>query len=141
MPRPRTMLAAPSISHGQAAYVIERLVADQRITAAEIQRYVSSMHEEIAALEERLHLLRLVSASTVSFQPPPSAAKRTLPTVLPRRSRRRASPEVRASQQLQGRYVSLIRQIPKYKRGPYQKIAKDHGREAAITAMRKFFGK
>jgi O6-methylguanine-DNA--protein-cysteine methyltransferase len=40
-----------------------------------------------------------------------------------------------ASRQLQGRYLGLIRQIPASKRGTYQKIAKEKGREAAIKEM------
>jgi hypothetical protein len=53
-----------------------------------------------------------------------------------RRRRARITPEQLASRQLQGRYLGLIRQIPANKRGQYQKIAKDSGREAAINAMK-----
>jgi len=140
MPRPRTMRAPAAISHGQAAYVLERLIADRRITAAEIARYMTAMQEEIAALEQRLRALHLASSSTVSVPPPPSATQ-ARPTARKRRSRKSAYPEVHASQQLQGRYVSLIRQIPKYKRARYQTIAKERGREAAITEMRDFLGR
>jgi hypothetical protein len=53
-----------------------------------------------------------------------------------RRGRRSAiTPEQLASRQLQGRYLGLIRQIPASKRGQYQRIAKDKGREAAIREM------
>jgi hypothetical protein len=45
------------------------------------------------------------------------------------------SPEQLASRQLQGRYLGLIRQIPASRRGQYQKIAKEKGREAAIREM------
>ena len=40
-----------------------------------------------------------------------------------------------ASRQLQGRYLGLIRQIPASRRGQYQKIAKEQGRESAIKSM------
>ncbi|MBV9067972.1 MAG: hypothetical protein JO231_04625 [Acidobacteria bacterium] len=53
-----------------------------------------------------------------------------------RRRRARITPEQLASRQLQGRYLGLIRQIPANKRGQYQKIAKESGREAAINAMK-----
>jgi hypothetical protein len=49
----------------------------------------------------------------------------------------RLSPEVVASRQLQGRYLALIRQVPKSKRAAFSKMAKEHGREAAVKAMRK----
>jgi hypothetical protein len=58
------------------------------------------------------------------------------PTTGKRRRRARITPEQLASRQLQGRYLGLIRQIPANKRGQYQKIAKDSGREAAINAMK-----
>jgi hypothetical protein len=52
-----------------------------------------------------------------------------------RRGRTAITPEQLASRQLQGRYLGLIRQIPSSKRGQYQRIAKEKGREAAIREM------
>jgi len=42
------------LSPDRPAYVIDRLVADRRISAGEINRYVSDMHREINDLEQRL---------------------------------------------------------------------------------------
>jgi hypothetical protein len=53
-----------------------------------------------------------------------------------RRRRSAITPEQLASRQLQGRYLGLIRQIPATRRGQYQRIAKERGREAAINAMK-----
>src|SRR3954447_6963985 len=58
MPRPRLNAPAPQLSHGQAAYVLERLVADRRVSPGEVSRYVSDMHREISDLETRLNTLR-----------------------------------------------------------------------------------
>jgi len=58
-----------------------------------------------------------------------------------RRRRARITPEQLASRQLQGRYLGLIRQIPASRRGQYQKIAKESGREAAINAMKSAVGR
>jgi hypothetical protein len=58
VPRPRLQVTAPSLSPGQASYVLDRLVADRRISVGEINRYVSDMHREISALESRLNALR-----------------------------------------------------------------------------------
>src|SRR2546430_10626369 len=58
MPRPRLNAPAPQLSHGQAAYVLERLVADRRVSPGEVSRYVSDMHREISDLESRLQTLR-----------------------------------------------------------------------------------
>ena len=54
MPRPRLNAPAPQLSHGQASYVLDRLIADRRISAGEVSRYVSDMHREISDLESRL---------------------------------------------------------------------------------------
>src|SRR6476619_7765139 len=58
MPRPRLHVPAPQLSHGQAAYVLERLISDRRISPGEVSRYVSDMHREISDLESRLQTLR-----------------------------------------------------------------------------------
>jgi hypothetical protein len=46
------------LSHGQAAYVLQRLIAERRISAAEVNRCVGDMHREITDLESRLQSLR-----------------------------------------------------------------------------------
>ena len=58
MPRPRLNDPAPQLSHGQAAYVLDRLIADRRVSPSEVSRYVSDMHREISDLETRLQTLR-----------------------------------------------------------------------------------
>ena len=194
MPRPRLNAPAPQLSHGQAAYVLDRLVADRRVSPGEVSRYVSDMHREISDLETRLNTLRSHASGSTGTgsgggtgtgsgtgtgggfgarrgpgrppgRPPGSgvttSGKRrgrppgsknvassasaastgtgdagSAPTTGKRRRRARITPEQLASRQLQGRYLGLIRQIPANKRGQYQKIAKDSGREAAINAMK-----
>src|SRR3954452_4628375 len=194
MPRPRLNAQAPQLSHGQAAYVLERLVADRRVSPGEVSRYVSDMHREISDLETRLSTLRShASGSTgtgsgggtgsgsgtatgggfgarrgpgrppgrppgsgvttsgkrrgrppgsknvASSAPSASSAGATAasaPAAGKRRRRARITPEQLESLQRQGRDLGLIRQIPANKRGQYQKIAKDSGREAAINAMK-----
>ena len=187
MPRPRLNAPAPQLSQGQAAYVLERLIADRRISPGEVSRYVSDMHREISDLESRLQTLRShAGASTgtgsgggggatfgarrrpgrppgrppgsgvtasgkrrgrppgsknIASSAPASAAPSggggtSAPSPGKRRRRVRITPEQLASRQLQGRYLGLIRQIPANRRGQYQKIAKESGREAAINAMK-----
>lgn len=65
MPRPRSNQPSVStLSPGQASYVLERLVADRRISPGEINRYVSDMHREISDLERRLHSLRTATGTS-----------------------------------------------------------------------------
>ena len=153
MARPRQGSSGLSqLSAGQAQYILERMVNDRRVSAADVNRYVSDMHREISDLERRLQSLRSAAGASMSSaaqparrgpgRPPGSGAKQassTAAAAAPRRRRRRGSsaltPEQRASRQLQGRYLGLIRQIPATRRAQYARIAKERGREAAIKEM------
>jgi hypothetical protein len=57
MARPRRQFQG-SLSPGQAHYVLDRLIKDRRVSASEIDGYVSEMGREISDLEERLARLR-----------------------------------------------------------------------------------
>jgi hypothetical protein len=155
--------------------VLERLVADRRISPGEIYRYLSDINREISSLEERLNALR-GAAGGGAPAPAPRGRRRgrrpgrppgrppgrrpgrppggggvqaaVAPVAVPTKKRRgrppgggkkrrgaALTPEQLASRQLQGRYLGLIRQIPATRRGQYQKIAKERGREAAIREM------
>jgi hypothetical protein len=46
------------LTPGQAAYVLERLISDRRLSPGEVSRYVSEMGREISDLEQRLQRLR-----------------------------------------------------------------------------------
>jgi len=139
VPRPKS--SRPQLTPGQASYVLDRLIGDRRVSAGEVARYVNDMRREIDELQQRLESLRAASSGGERPAPPRRRGRPAGP-----RGRRRGRPtavtaERRASQQLQGRYLGLIRQIPKTKRGQYQKIAKEKGREAAIKEMVSALGK
>src|SRR4051794_16697230 len=109
MPRPPKAIQQPSLASGQASYVIDRMVADRRVSAAEILRYVNEMQTEIGELERRLESLRAAAGGTLTTQPasrrrgrPPGsrnrvrAARRAVPADAPavtggRRRRRRSA--------------------------------------------------
>ena len=162
MPRPRQTASSPSLSSGQASYVIDRMISDRRVSPGEIIRYVNEMQREIDELEKRLQALRAAAGGGGGMpsaaparrrgRPPGSRnrAKAAAPAAAPaggakggRRRRRRSAitAEQLASRQLQGRYLGLIRQIPASRRGQYQKTAKEKGREAAIKDMQNALGK
>ena len=164
MPRPRNPQSSPSLSSGQASYVIDRMISDRRISPGEVIRYVNEMQREIDELEKRLQSLRAAvgggggggyaaaAAPRRRGRPPGSRNRAKAAAAAPaapagakgggRRRRRSAiTAEQLASRQLQGRYLGLIRQIPASRRGQYQKIAKDKGREAAIKEMQGALGK
>lgn len=159
MARPRKNAAQNTdLSHGQAHYVLSRLIGDRRVTSADVKRYVGEMHREIESLEERLSSLRSAAGSAISFvvqkirrgpgRPPKAASDGADASAQPatrKRGRKRRNPaltpEQRASRQLQGRYLGLIRQIPATRRAQYAKIAKERGREAAIRDMQSVLKK
>jgi len=57
VPRP-TSNPSTSYSHGQASYVLDRLISDRRISPGEVSRYINDMQREINDLERRLEQLR-----------------------------------------------------------------------------------
>jgi hypothetical protein len=128
--------------------VLGRLLADRRVSSADIKRYVGEMHHEIEKLEARLASLRSAAGSVISAaiqkvrrgpgRPRGSGAQ---PAAAAKRGRSALTPEQRASRQLQGRYLGLIRQIPATRRAQYAKIAKEKGREAAIKEMQSALNK
>lgn len=172
MARPKRSPDSPSYSHGQAHYVLSRLLDERKISHGEVGRYVGEMHGEISSLEKRLASLREAAGHSAAAsggqtggarrgrppgsgkrrgRPPASAsaaaastggssaaatpARRGRPPGSGKKRKSALSAEQLASRQLQGRYLGLIRQIPANKRGQYQKIAKEKGRESAIKEM------
>jgi hypothetical protein len=152
-----------SLTPGEALYVVERLLAERRVSAADIHRYLSQLSDEIRRIEARLDEL-WEAEPVLSLEEPPSLAPRRLgarrstgrrtrqarPPVSPfeavasasvplpkeRRKRRRSSPAIVAKMRLIGSFVGYIRQVPQAKRPGFQRIAKQQGYEAAIEAIR-----
>jgi hypothetical protein len=115
------------LSTTDAQDVLQELIRDGRISTADVNRY-----REIRELEQRLAALRGGGGRRRAVAPQRGGVGR-------RSSRITA--EQRASRQLQGRYLGLIRQIPASQRGRYAKIAKNRGREAAIKEMQSTLNK
>jgi hypothetical protein len=127
-----------SWSPSQAAFIVERALADRKLSAADIKRYIGSIADEVRSVEERL--ASLTEAAIGSVRRVFSRGGEVRVPHVRKRSRKAKGPvsaEVAASRKLQGQYLGLIRQIPKTKRGVYQKISSAKGREAAIAAMKK----
>lgn len=145
------MARLDQLSPGQAKFVLERIVSDKKVRSREIDKYLKEMDSEIESLEERLSMLR-GSRSKASEETAPSrkpgrrkkaqsaksskkaAGKKT------RTSRKATTPEAQKSRQLQGQYISLIKRFSGKERDKYKKMAKDKGREEAVTQMKKAVG-
>ena len=124
MPRGRPSSSLSRLLPAQAQQILQDLIKDAKISVAEVGRYL-----QIQRLEEQLRSLRggggLGRRGSVARV---AAAAR--------RGRRKAiTAEQAASRKLQGKYLSLVRQIPATRRSQFAKIAKDRGREAAIREM------
>ena len=145
MPRP-TKTAPASFSRAQAVYVLERALADRKLSRADVKQYIGGMAEEIRSLEARLAALRDALVLPVKrlarkVEKKVMGDDRSVPKKKRKKAKAPVSPEVQATRKLQGQYLGFISQIPKTKRAPYQKIAKTKGREEAIAAMRTTLGK
>jgi hypothetical protein len=123
---PRGRRPGWNLSANHAKQILQDLIRDGKVLAGDIARSL-----EIRKLEERLQALR--SGGGRRGRRPATAAK---PAASGRKRRQRPlTAQQRASRQLQGRYLGLIRQIPASQRGRYAKIAKAKGRESAIKEM------
>ena len=126
----------PKLNSEQARYILDQLIAERKVLAADIRRHLAGLGDEVRALEARLAALRGAAAPVISH---PVRAINSV--VSKRRTNKALTPEARASRKLQGQYVGLIRQIPERNRKRYQEIAKSKGRESAIAEMKKTLAK
>ena len=125
-----------SVTPRQALYILEKLIDEGTVSAADVRRHLAGMWQEMTFLEKRISELRGVA--DVARHP----VARAKATIRKRQRRRRpVTPEVAASQKLQGQYLGFMRQIPEGDRKRFQEIAKEKGREAAVEAMRKRLGR
>ena len=123
---PRGRRPGWNLSPSHAKQILQDLIRDGKVLAADIARSL-----EIRKLEERLQALR--GGGGRRGRRPGTTAKAAAGGR--KRRQRPLTAQQRASRQLQGRYLGLIRQIPAGQRGRYAKIAKDKGRESAIKEM------
>lgn len=135
------------LTPAQAQYVLNRLMQDGKLSARDVARYLGSMQGEIRELEDRLMHLRSLSSATAPTgrrgrravgRPRGSATENAAVAKPAAPAKRKAalSPKQRASRQLQGVYMSLIRQFPKTKRSAIQTLAKAKDRQAAVDMMK-----
>ena len=84
MPATKTVTTT-AVTAGQAQYILRRLIEERRISQKDVARYAGDMQREIAALEERLRLLREVADDAPRTRSPrrqekaPSPHPRTRP--------------------------------------------------------------
>jgi hypothetical protein len=111
----------PVLTSGQARYILEKLIDEGKVSAVDIRRHLAGMWQEMTFIEKRIAELRGVASSVNPL----------------RRVRRSASKALSKSLALQGQYIGFLRQIPEGDRKPFQNLAREKGRAAAIAALKK----
>jgi hypothetical protein len=128
------------ITAAQAHYVLSRMISDKLVSKSDVARYLGSMQGEIKELEQRLAELRTMHGGGGATAPRSAKASAAAPAPKARK-KVKLTPQQRASRQLQGVYMSLIRQFPATKRAPFKKLGKEKGRQAAVEAMKSALNK
>ena len=126
----------PALTPQQARYILEKLIDEKVVSAADVRRHLAGMWQEMTFIEKRLSELRGIAGNVRPVSRAKGAVRRAA-----KRIRRPVTPEVAASRKLQGAYLGRLRQIPEGDRKTFQDIAKTKGREAAVAAMKKRLGK
>jgi hypothetical protein len=122
-----------TVTPGQAQWVIERLLADRRISVMDVQRYVADMGREIQHLEQRLARLREAAGNApLASRTPRSAAPADAWKRRPGRPKK-ASGHPRG---IAGTLAVLLRSIPAAEHAAIAAIRTDQGIKAAISAAR-----
>jgi hypothetical protein len=121
-----------TVTAGQAQWIIERLLAERRISQQDVQRYVADIGREIQDLERRLASLRQAAGNT----PVASAAPRS---ATPKTGKRRPGRPKKGSghpRGIAGTLAVLLRSIPAAEHAAIAAIRADQGIKAAISAAR-----
>jgi len=121
-----------TVTPGQAQWVVERLLAERRITRADVQKYVADMGREIRDVEARLAGLREAAGEPPGVSPTPRQAVGMRKAV-----KRRASAKKGHPRGIAGTLVVLLRSIPAAEHAAINAIRADKGIKAAIAAARK----
>lgn len=125
--------AVPAVTPHQARYILEKLIDEGTVKAADVRRHIAGMWTEMGVIERRIEELRSLAGSVHPIRRVKQAARKVKKSIV--------SAEVLASRRLQGEYIRAIRSVAENRRGRFAKIAKTEGRQAAIAAIAKARGK
>lgn len=125
-------ITANAVTPGQAQWIVERMIAERRISAADVRSMLAGMGEEIAELERRLAALREArGGGPVGLQAP-----RSEPPARKTRKRRGGGRKKGTvhPRGIAGTLAVLLRAIPAAQHAAIQAIRADKGIRAAIKA-------
>jgi len=122
MRKGETMKLTPNQSH----YVLDSLLSQRRVRAAQVQKVLRGREQEIRSLRERLASLEgLGKASSAR-----GGARRRRGSSKPRR--RAMSSRVRALRRLQGKYMGYVRNLKAAEKARVRSLREKQGMGAAI---------
>jgi len=117
------------VTPGQAQWIIERLIAERKVSRADVDRYVGDMGREIEDIEARLASLRDIAAPGATASPAPRSAAPAAKT-----GRRRAGGKKGHPRGIAGTLAVLLRSIPAAEHAAIAAIRANKGIKAAIKA-------
>jgi len=118
-----------AVTPAQAQWIVERLVADRRITAAEVRSLLSGLDQEITEIERRLSTLREAAGSAAVASPAPRSEAPAA------KARKRQSRQQKGHPRgIAGTLAVLLRSIPAAEHAAIAAIRSNQGIKAAIKA-------
>ena len=123
--------AAAGVSPAQAQWIVERLIADRRITAAEVRSLLSGLDQEITEIERRLSTLREASGAPSVASPAPRSEAPSAKTRKRQSRKKKGHPRGIA-----GTLAVLLRSIPAAEHAAIAAIRANQGIKAAIKAAK-----
>lgn len=118
------------LTPGQAQWVVDRLLAERRISSQDVARCIADMDTEIRNIEQRLTELRGIGGSAPEASP---AARAVAPA---RTRKRRADGKKGHPRGIAGTLAVLLRSIPAAEHAAIAAIRANKGIKSAINAAR-----
>jgi hypothetical protein len=122
------------VTPGQAQWVVERLLAERRISAKDVSQCLDGMQGEIRDVERRLTSLREAAGSGPVASPAPRSEP--IPSKIRKRKGERRTKASGHPRGIAGTLAVLLRSIPAAEHAAIQAIHADQGIQAAIKAAR-----
>jgi hypothetical protein len=118
-----------AVTPSQAQWILERLIADRRVSSAEVQRLLADLGVEVEAIERRLAILREATGQAPATLPVPLRAEQ------PPKIRKRAGRQKKGHPRgIAGTLAVLLRSIPAAEHAAIAAIRTEKGIKAAIKA-------
>ena len=127
------------LSDGQAHYVLNALVSEGKVRAAQVRDVLKNREREIRVLRERLAALEKLAPAGASRTAGGARASRRSGKIRARRVR--MSPRLRALRKLQGKYMGYVRRLKPAEKSRVRGVREKQGMDAAIRLAQSLAGR